>query len=64
MTPKDGWAEQEPDLWWKDVVDNIHAAMEEAGASPNEVLAVGVGGQMHATTPLRRDGALLSHISN
>jgi xylulokinase len=35
--------------------------MEQAEATPDEVLAVGVCGQMHATVPLNKDGELLSH---
>jgi len=61
MTPKPGWGEQDPDLWWRNVVHNIHVAMEQAGASSDEVLAVGVCGQMHAAVPLGKDGELLSH---
>ncbi|MDH4138594.1 MAG: FGGY family carbohydrate kinase [Anaerolineae bacterium] len=61
MTPRPGWAEQDPDIWWHNALDNIHKAMEQAEATPDEVLAVGVCGQMHATVPLSRDGELLSH---
>jgi len=61
MTPRPGWAEQDPDVWWHNALDNIHKAMEQAEATPDEVLVVGVCGQMHATVPLSRDGELLSH---
>jgi xylulokinase len=61
MTPKPGWAEQDPDVWWRNVLDNIHRTMEQAEATPDEVLAAGVCGQMHATVPLNKDGELLSH---
>lgn len=61
MTPRPGWAEQDPDVWWRNTLDNIHKVMEQAEATPGEVLAVGVCGQMHATVPLGKDGELLSH---
>ncbi len=61
MTPRPGWAEQDPDVWWHNVLDNIHKTMEQAKATSDEILAVGVCGQMHATVPLDRDGELLSH---
>ena len=61
LTPKPGWAEQDPDVWWHNMLDNIPKVMEQAGATPDEVLAVGVAGQMHATVPLGKDGELLSH---
>jgi len=61
VTPRPGWAEQDPDVWWCNVRANTHRAMEQGGAIPEEVLAVGVCGQMHATVPLGEDGQLLSH---
>lgn len=61
VTPRPGWAEQDPDVWWRNVRDNIYQAMAQAEATPDEVLAVGVCGQMHATVPLGKDGELLSH---
>ena len=61
MTPRPGWAEQDPEVWWRNALNNIHKAMEQAKATPDEVLAVGVCGQMHATVPLDKDGELLDH---
>jgi len=61
MTPRPGWAEQDPDVWWRNALDNIHKTMAQAKATPDEVLALGVCGQMHATVPLSKDGELLSH---
>jgi xylulokinase len=61
MTPRPSWAEQDPDVWWRNTLDNIHKTMEQAETTPDEVLAVGVCGQMHATVPLSKDGELLSH---
>lgn len=60
-TPKPGWAEQNPDIWWRNVVENIPKALEKAQMMPSQVLAVGVCGQMHATVPLGKEGDLLSH---
>ena len=60
-TPKPGWGEQDPDHWWQNVVENIEKVSEQAGASADEILAIGVSGQMHATIPLGKDGNLLSH---
>lgn len=60
-TPKPGWAEQDPDIWWTNVVSNIRKVLAQADVSRGEVLAVGVCGQMHATIPLDGAGELLSH---
>ena len=61
QTPRPGWAEQDPQVWWDSTVKNIKEAMARAKANPAEILAVGVGGQMHGTVPLDRHGQLLSH---
>ncbi len=60
-TPHPGWAEQDPELWWRCAVECIHEVMAGTGAAPDEVRGVGAGGQMHGTVPVGRDGALLSN---
>ena len=60
-TPQAGWAEQDPDMWWSNAITCIQAVMVSAGATADEVLAVGVGGQMHGTVPLDAAGNVLSH---
>jgi xylulokinase len=60
QTPEPGWGEQDPDLWWQNVLENIPKTMALANASPDEVLSIGVCGQMHATIPLGKDGNSLS----
>ncbi len=61
ITPKPGWAEQDPDTWWNNTVQNIRRAMEKGAVAPDEVQAIGVAGQMHATIPIAASGELLSH---
>ncbi len=61
MTPKPGWGEQDPNMWWQNVIGNIRKVLDQSGVAPGEVLAVGVCGQMHAAVPLGKDGELLSH---
>jgi glycerol kinase len=60
-TPQAGWAEQDPDQWWANVVACIRMILAQADASPDEIVAVGAGGQMHGAVPLAADGNLLSH---
>ncbi len=61
QTPRAGWAEQDPDVWWQHTVECIHEVMGSAGVAPGEILGIGVGGQMHGAVPLAADGTLLSH---
>lgn len=60
-TPRPGWAEQDPDIWWSHATTCIKEAMAQANADPAEILSIGVGGQMHGTVPLNARGELLSH---
>jgi xylulokinase len=55
-SPKPGWAEQHPDLWWEHVCNCLSALKN---SSPNElarVKAVGIAYQMHGLVLLDRDG--------
>jgi xylulokinase len=61
QTPRAGWAEQDPQIWWDTTAANIRSVIEQVGISPQQVLGVGVSGQMHGTVPLGPDGELLSH---
>ena len=60
-TPRHGWAEQDPEDWWAVICRGIAAVKAQANARPQDILALAVDSQMHATIPLAKDGALLSH---
>jgi len=59
VTPRPGWAEQDPQVWWDTTVSNIQHVFTNEAFSPNQVLAVGVSGQMHGTVPINVAGELL-----
>jgi xylulokinase len=54
-----GWAEQEPDDWWRAAREAIAGAMAASGSAGSEIEAVGLTGQMHGCVMLDRDGAVL-----
>jgi xylulokinase len=60
-TPRPGWAEQDPQVWWDNAAANIKRTIDRAEVSPQEILGVGVSGQMHGTVPINAEGELLSH---
>lgn len=45
--PQPGWAEQDPEAWWKATVTAVRQAMTEAGHGAID--AIGFSGQMHGT---------------
>lgn len=55
--PHPGWAEQDPESWWEATIYNIRTILERA---PDvDVVAVGIGGQMHAPVPIDLEGRLV-----
>ncbi|MCB9942015.1 MAG: xylulokinase [Geminicoccaceae bacterium] len=57
-TPKPGWAEQDPDLWWRAALDGLRAVVGEIG-DRSSILAIGLSGQMHGLVPLDRDDRVI-----
>jgi xylulokinase len=55
-TPRPLWVEQQPADWWEATVASIHAALASAGATGEEVRAVGLTGQMHGLVLLDAQG--------
>lgn len=51
-SPKAGWAEQDPDDWWRASASAIRKAISESGADAREIGAVGFSGQMHGAVLL------------
>jgi xylulokinase len=48
-TPKPGWAEQDPDDWWRGACKAIRAALGAARLRKGDVAGVGLSGQMHSS---------------
>ncbi|PWN07275.1 xylulokinase [Rhodohalobacter mucosus] len=46
-SPQKGRAEQDPGMWWENLVAAVQEAMRQADASPKEVRAIGIAYQMH-----------------
>jgi xylulokinase len=54
-----GWAEQEPEDWWRAAQEAIAAVMAAAGSTGAKVEAVGLTGQMHGCVMLDTAGNVL-----
>ena len=57
--PRNGWAEQDPEDWWRAAVAGVRAVLEQGGAAPGQVLGVGLSGQMHGLVMLDQEGRVL-----
>lgn len=58
-SPRPGWAEQEPRDWWRAASAAVRAVLSSEGVRPEEIVAVGLSGQMHGAVLLdQRDEVL------
>ncbi|MGH2402694.1 MAG: FGGY family carbohydrate kinase, partial [Candidatus Limnocylindria bacterium] len=53
--PRPQWSEQEPRLWWDGAVEAIRSVLDATGVRGDDVVGVGLTGQMHGAVVL--DGA-------
>ena len=51
-TPQNGYAEQEPEDWWRAVVNGISDVVAESRVPASEIKGVGLSGQMHGLVML------------
>ena len=45
--PYPGWAEQDPRRWWQYVTQATRRVMQDSGAAPSSIIAIGIAYQMH-----------------
>jgi xylulokinase len=58
-TPHPGWAEQDPEDWWRASLIAVRAALAAAPEPRQPVAGVGLTGQMHGAVLLDKDGIVL-----
>ena len=59
MTPRPGWAEQDPDEWWRAAVQVISELAAKARREGGAIKAVGLTGQMHSSVFLDDKGRVI-----
>ncbi|MDR1755124.1 MAG: xylulokinase [Eubacterium sp.] len=57
--PRNGWAEQRPEDWWKASCEAIQYVVKNSGISPEDIAGVGLSGQMHGLVMLDDEGKVL-----
>ena len=58
-TPHPGWAEQDPEDWWRAAQAAIREALAAAPEPKQPIAAIGLTGQMHGAVMLDENGAVL-----
>jgi len=54
-----GWAEQDPEDWWRAAQEAIHDVLAAAPEPREQIAAIGLTGQMHGAVMLDENGAVL-----
>lgn len=57
--PYPNWAEQNPEDWWNAVVESTKEVMKKVEISPEEIVGIGLSGQMHGLVLLDKEGSVL-----
>jgi len=58
-TPHPGWAEQDPEDWWRAAQESIRAVLASANLPAEPIAAIGLTGQMHGAVMLDKAGKVL-----
>lgn len=57
--PQVGWAEQNPEDWWKATYTTIKDVITKSGIKPTEIKGLGLSGQMHGLVLLDKNNKVL-----
>ncbi|MBE6703254.1 MAG: xylulokinase [Ruminococcaceae bacterium] len=57
--PKNGWAEQNPTDWWDAVKETVTAVVRSSGVNKQDIVSIGLSGQMHGLVMLDAAGTVL-----
>lgn len=57
--PYIGWAEQDPEDWWKATVETIAKVVKTSEVNPSDIKGLGLSGQMHGMVLLDKNGHVL-----
>ena len=55
QSPQPGFAEQDPEMWWKELVNAINKVHQQISFTGEEVAAIGVAYQMHGLVCVDKD---------
>ncbi len=58
-SPKPGWSQSDPELWWEDIIVSIRSALRNAAIKRDEIVGVGVSAFLPTVIPIGSDGLSL-----
>lgn len=59
--PQEGWAEQNPEEWWKAVCLSVREALKKGEINPEEIAGIGIDGQSWSAIAVDKDGEVLTN---
>jgi xylulokinase len=54
-----GWAEQDPEMWWKNLKEATREVLTSSKVSPSDIKAIGISYQMHGLVLVDKDQKVL-----
>ncbi|MEG2595466.1 MAG: xylulokinase [Ruthenibacterium sp.] len=57
--PQNGWAEQDPDDWWRAAQSTVQTVLQKSGVAAADIKGIGISGQMHGLVLLDANGNVL-----
>ncbi|MGA9238271.1 FGGY family carbohydrate kinase, partial [Robiginitalea sp.] len=54
--PRVGWAEQDPELWWRCICEGTRELLSNTGVSSEDISGIGIAYQMHGLVTLDKAG--------
>ncbi len=57
--PKPGWAEQDPEDWWKATIGAVRGSLQQSGVTGAQIKGIGFSGQMHGVVLLDKVNTVL-----
>jgi xylulokinase len=58
-SPRSGWAEQDPEDWWRACQIAVAKVLSESGTNASAIQAIGLSGQMHGAVLLDEAGVVV-----
>ena len=59
LVQQEGWAEQNPELWWQYVIETTRQVLTKSNIKPDQIKAIGIAYQMHGLVVVDKNQQVL-----